>query len=102
MLSLNDALSRFRLVALLEGISFLLLLFIAMPLKYLAGQPLAVKYVGWAHGALFVAYVLTLLVVWVDRRWSFGRVVLAFVMSLIPFGTFWLDRRLKQEAVNNA
>ncbi|WP_206512960.1 DUF3817 domain-containing protein [Larkinella soli] len=94
---LSTSLGRFRLVAVLEGISYLVLLGIAMPLKYLAGWPQAVKVVGWAHGVLFVAYLVTLLAVWVGRRWSFGRVVVAFLASLIPFGTFWLDRKLKQE-----
>ncbi|WP_266366849.1 DUF3817 domain-containing protein [Tellurirhabdus rosea] len=97
MLSFKDSLSRFRLVAVLEGISFLILLFIAMPLKYAAGMPEAVKVVGWAHGALFVAYLFTLIDVWHDRSWSFGRVVLAFVLSLIPFGAFYLDKKLRAE-----
>lgn len=94
----RDSLSRFRLVALLEGISFLVLLFIAMPLKYMADIPEAVKVVGWLHGVLFVAYIFALISVSLDRSWSFGKVVLAFVASLIPFGTFWLDARLKREA----
>jgi integral membrane protein len=50
-------LHRFRMIGIAEGISFLVLLIIAMPLKYFYNQPLAVKYVGWAHGALFVAYI---------------------------------------------
>src|SRR5690349_20635048 len=54
----NTSLGRFRAIALLEGLSFVLLLFIAMPLKYLAGMPLGVKMVGWAHGMLFVLYLL--------------------------------------------
>jgi len=99
MFSLKDSLSRFRAVALLEGVSFILLLFVAMPLKYVAGMPEAVKLVGWAHGALFVAYLFALIDVWQDRAWSFGRVVLAFAMSLIPFGTFYLDKKLRAETV---
>ena len=87
----------FRLVAIIEGISYLLLLFIAMPLKYLADRPEAVKYLGWAHGFLFVSYCVLLLKVWVQYRWSFKRVLLAFIASLLPFGTFVLDRNLKGE-----
>ncbi|RYG28884.1 MAG: DUF3817 domain-containing protein [Chitinophagaceae bacterium] len=96
-LSLKNPLGRFRFIGILEGISYLVLLGIAMPLKYWAGWPLAVKYVGWAHGVLFIAYLIALLAVTIDRRWSFTRVVVAFVASLVPFGTFWLEGRLKNE-----
>ncbi|WP_345245028.1 DUF3817 domain-containing protein [Nibrella saemangeumensis] len=94
---LKTPLGRFRLIALLEGISYLVLLGIAMPLKYWAGIPEVVKVVGWAHGVLFVAYLVTLLGAAIDRRWSFGRVVFAFIASLVPFGTFYLDKQLKRE-----
>ncbi len=90
-------LNRFRLVALLEGISFLLLMFIAMPLKYLAGNLVVIKYAGWAHGILFVLYCLILVQVWVQYQWKFGKVVVAFVASLLPFGTFILENRLRKE-----
>ncbi|MDQ4141426.1 MAG: DUF3817 domain-containing protein [Bacteroidota bacterium] len=88
---------RFRVVGIIEGISYLILLGIAMPLKYWAGIPEVVKIVGWAHGVLFVLFGLALLHVWVARRWSFGRALLAFLASLIPFGTFIFDRSLKRE-----
>lgn len=90
----NSAKARFRAVAFLEGISFLLLLFIAMPLKYWAGMPLLVKWVGWAHGLLFVMYVFTLVEVSLKLGWSFITSLLAFVASLLPFGTFLMDARL--------
>ena len=93
----NTALGRFRLVAILEGISYLVLLFIAMPMKYIWHQPLAVKYTGWAHGVLFVLYMLLLLLVWIELKWKFTRVLWAFVASLIPFGTFILDKQLQKE-----
>ena len=63
-------LARLRLIGLLEGSSFLALLLIAMPLKYLAGQPLAVRAVGMAHGVLFLLYLLALVPVALDRRWG--------------------------------
>ncbi|CAN5423219.1 DUF3817 domain-containing protein [soil metagenome] len=94
----STALGRFRLIALLEGISFLVLLCIAMPLKYIAGYADAVKYTGWVHGVLFVLYMFLLLQVWKQDKWRFGKVVFAFVASLIPFGTFVLDNRIKKEA----
>ena len=93
----SSALGRFRLVAILEGISYLVLLFIAMPLKYIWQLPLAVKYTGWAHGVLFVLYMLLLLLVWIELKWKFTRVLWAFVASLIPFGTFILDKQLQKE-----
>ena len=87
----------FMQIAFLEGISYLLLLLIAMPLKYLANIPEGVKYIGWAHGVLFVLFCLYLLKVWIGLKWSFGKAFLAFVASLLPFGTFILDARLKKE-----
>jgi integral membrane protein len=93
----KTTLGRFRLVGVLEGISYLVLLGIAMPLKYLADQPGAVKYVGWAHGVLFVAFCLLLLKVWIQYKWSFMKTTGAFIASLLPFGTFLLERKLRKE-----
>ncbi|MEJ7625542.1 MAG: DUF3817 domain-containing protein [Ferruginibacter sp.] len=93
----HKTLNRFRKIAIIEGISFLLLLFIAMPLKYFADYPLPVKYLGWVHGVLFVLYCFLLLLVWMKYKWSFGKVILAFIASLVPFGTFILDKQLKRE-----
>jgi integral membrane protein len=90
-------LRRFRWVAIVEGISFLLLLFIAMPLKYFAGFPLAVRVVGMVHGVLFLAFVVTLFEAAVERSWSPRRWGFAFLSSLVPFGTYALDRSLKRE-----
>ena len=94
---LDSTLGRFRLVAIAEGISYLVLLGIAMPLKYFAGMPDAVKYTGWIHGVLFVWYMVLLLNVWIKYKWSFGKTLMAFIASLLPFGTFVLDSRLKKE-----
>lgn len=91
------ALSLFRKVAVAEGISYLLLVFIAMPLKYWADLPLAVKYTGWAHGLLFVLYAVCLLVAWIIYKWSFGKAALIFLASLIPFAPFFVDRKLKAD-----
>ncbi len=96
-MQLNSPLNRFRFVALAEGWSFIFLLFIAMPLKYGFDFPLPVKFGGWIHGLLFVLYGFTLIHVWADRRWSLGKAVLAFFVSFIPFGTFWFDRRIRNE-----
>ncbi|WP_437493548.1 DUF3817 domain-containing protein [Sorangium sp. So ce1014] len=91
------ALRQLRLIAILEGLSYLLLLFIAMPLKYLADLPLAVRVVGSAHGLLFVLFLAALVHAAVRRRWSLGRSLLALVSSIVPFGTFVFDRSLRRE-----
>ena len=86
---------RFRIVAFWEGISFLLLLLVAMPLKYGFGIDMAVRIVGMAHGALFLGYCVTLALA--ARRLGARRSLLAFVLSVVPGGTFWLEARLRQE-----
>ncbi|MEO5685248.1 MAG: DUF3817 domain-containing protein [Chitinophagaceae bacterium] len=93
----GSALGRFRRVALAEGFSYLFLLLVAMPLKYFAGYPDAVKYTGWVHGVLFVLYCIFLLQVWIQYKWTFGKTVIAFAASLLPFGTFVLDKYLRKE-----
>jgi len=91
----NTTLGQFRWIALLEGLSFIILVFIAMPLKYVFDMPQAVRMFGMAHGVLFVAYVIFLYMVWREDKWPFGKAVIAFLMSLIPFGTIWFDRKLR-------
>lgn len=86
---------RLRLLAFWEGISLLVLLFIAMPLKYLADQPMAVRVVGMLHGVLFIAVVLLLLLVMKQARWSLGRGALVFVSTVLPFGAFFMDRKMR-------
>lgn len=90
---LKSSLGRLRIVAFLEGISFLLLLGIAMPLKYMAGIPEGVRIIGMAHGVLFVLYVLLLVQVGIEKNWSWTKGFLAFIASLIPFGTFYADAK---------
>jgi integral membrane protein len=93
----SSSLGRLRVVGFLEGLSFLVLLLIAMPLKYLAGQPAAVRHVGMAHGALFVLYVLLVIGAAIEYGWSVRKAALAFVASVVPLGTFWADKRLFRE-----
>jgi integral membrane protein len=92
---LRSSVHTLRLLALTEGISLLVLVFIAMPLKHLAHLPLAVKYVGWAHGLLFILFAFSLAYVFFKYRWPFWRGVLVFVAALIPFGPFLIDKKLK-------
>lgn len=94
---LRTPVGRLRAIALVEGVSYLVLLGVAMPLKYLAGSPEAVKAVGWAHGVLFVLFLISLAEVAFKRRWRLVRVFVAFVAALVPFGTFALDARLRRD-----
>jgi integral membrane protein len=89
-----------RLATLAEGVSFLVLLFVGMPLKYWADLPLAVKITGWLHGLLFVIVCALLLAVTLKERWPLSRTALVFAAALIPFGPFWIDHRLKDYEVS--
>ena len=88
----NPTITRFRTVAIAEGISFLVLLFIAMPLKYMADMPLAVKVVGWIHGVLFVWYWVAALPLFTKLKWDVERIFGLGLASVLPFGTFVMER----------
>jgi integral membrane protein len=87
-----------RNLAMIEGVSFIVLLLIAMPLKYVAGWPLAVKVVGMIHGVLFVAFVAAWAWTILIARWRVGRATLVMASALLPFGPFVIDRRMKEYA----
>lgn len=91
---MNSPVPLLRRLALIEGVSFLILLFIAMPLKYFAGMPMAVKVTGWLHGVLFVLFGLALLRTKLAANWPVGRCALVVVAALLPFGPFVIDRRM--------
>jgi integral membrane protein len=83
----------FRIIAFLEGVSYILLLFIATPIKYLLEEPKYVKLLGMPHGMLFIGYIALAFMLKKDFNWNskqFGTVLLA---SIIPFGTFYIDRK---------
>lgn len=84
----------FRIIAFFEGTSFILLLGIAMPLKYMYGKPEMVKIVGMAHGVLFIAYIVLAIVVKEKLNWNTKQTLLALVASVLPFGTYYADRKL--------
>jgi integral membrane protein len=94
---LKTPIGRLRAIGLIEGASYLVLLGIAMPLKYLAGVPMAVKVVGWMHGVLFILFCAALAQVFFTARWSVVRAGGVFIAALLPFGTFVIDGRLKRE-----
>ena len=87
-----------RTVGLLEGFSFLILVLVAMPLKYAAGQPMPVRYVGLAHGVLFVLFVVLLVWTWIKAKWPIRRVGLLLLASLFPAGPMIVDHRVVRYA----
>ncbi len=99
---LKSPLALVRVLGLLEGVSFLLLLGVAMPLKYLAGLPQAVRVVGSAHGLLFVLFVMAVLHAAVQLRWTLARVAGALLAAVVPFGPFILDGHLRRESETSA
>ena len=86
-----------RIAGIAEGISYVVLLFIAMPLKYVAGYPLAVTITGSLHGFLFILYILAMVRATAVRKWNLKKNLEVFFAAFIPFGTFILDRKLREE-----
>jgi integral membrane protein len=98
MIIMSQALKLFRTISYIEGLSFLLLLGIAMPLKYMFEMPMPVTVTGWIHGILFILYFVVLAYVMFVEKWSFVKAVIAAIASVIPFGPFIFDAKLiKQE-----
>lgn len=93
-MALKTMMGQLRLVAFLEGLSLVILLFVAMPLKYMADMPAMVRIVGMAHGLLFIVYVGYVLFARSEFGWDMRKTLLALVLSIIPFGTFWADWKL--------
>ena len=83
----------FRIVSILEGISYLLLLFIATPIKYLVGNELFVKILGMPHGLLFLTYVVLAIILKYELNWKPKTFIIILLASVIPFGTFYIDRK---------
>jgi integral membrane protein len=91
---LKTQLGRLRILAFAEGVSFLLILFVSMPLKYLFNLPQANMVIGMMHGLLFMLYVLAVIQAKFTFDWSYKNTFLALIASIIPFGTFWADKKL--------
>jgi integral membrane protein len=94
----TNSLRWLRYAGIAEGISFLVLLLIAMPLKYIFKWPQAVQVVGWAHGVLFVGFGAMALYYQQQYNKSFGWLVRAGIAALLPLGTFIWERRIQREA----
>ncbi len=83
-----------RIIGLMEGVSYLVLLGIAMPLKYIWDMPGFIYSTGMAHGLLFTLYVFFVLLVGYQLKWSLNKIFWALLASLVPFGTFIADKKL--------
>jgi integral membrane protein len=96
-MNLKTPLGRLRFIGWWEAVSFLVLLGVAMPLKYLAGEPMAVRIVGMAHGILFMLYVLSAIQAALEYGWSWRRTALVLLASVIPAGPFLVDAKILRE-----
>ncbi len=83
----------FKLIALLEGTSLLLLLGFAMPMKYFFQEPIFVKIIGMAHGLLFIAYLILAVMQKIAFNWSLKTLAIVSIASVLPFGTFYVDKK---------
>ena len=90
-------LKKFRLINKIEGFSYLFLLFVAMPLKYMAGFPIATKIAGMIHGVLFIGFVYQLIIATEEVPFSKKEAFIFFVASLIPFGSFYIEAQCKDK-----
>ncbi|HUH74617.1 MAG TPA: DUF3817 domain-containing protein [Chitinophagales bacterium] len=93
----NTLLKQFSAIAIIEGISYLILVFIAMPLKYMLDMPQYVSWVGRAHGFLVVAFVIWLFLCHTTYKWNMKFSAKGFLLSLIPFGAFIFDKELRAQ-----
>lgn len=91
---IKTQLGRLRLLAFTEGLSFLVLLLITMPLKYAYRIPEPNKVFGMIHGLLFVLYVFAVIQATIEQKWKIQKMFLALLASIVPFGTFWADKKL--------
>jgi integral membrane protein len=94
MIFFTPGISLLRLTGYLEGISFLVLVFIAMPIKYWGGNPVPVQIVGQAHGLLFVMFVVYAVIMSLKHKWKLGIILQVLASSIIPFGTFYIDKKI--------
>lgn len=90
----------FRLVALLEGVSYILLLLIATPVKYFYNDPQYVKILGMPHGLLFLAYIVLAILISKDMEWNNRTLFVVLIASIIPFGTFYVDKKFLAKRKN--
>lgn len=91
---LSNSIGRLRVAGWIEGISWLILLFIGVPMKYAMDNPVMVKVFGPIHGGLFILLMLLAFISWLEKAITMKQGFMVFIASLIPFGPFFIDRRL--------
>lgn len=91
----------FKIIATLEGLSLLVLLFVAMPMKYILDMPEMVRYVGMAHGMLFIAYIVLAFMLFSEEKWPVKKLLIVCVASVIPFGTFYIENKYFKASSNS-
>lgn len=82
----------FRIISFLEGLSYLLLLFVAVPIKYFGENDAYVKILGMPHGLLFISYIIMAIMLKQELKWNTKSFSVILVASILPFGTFYIDR----------
>jgi integral membrane protein len=87
----------FRIISFLEGVSYLLLLFVAVPIKYFQGDVSYVKMLGMPHGILFMSYIVLAVILKKTMKWSLKSLGIVVLASVIPFGTFYVDKKYLQQ-----
>lgn len=93
-----NLLNLFRLIAFLEGVSYILLIFFAVPVKYLQEDPQYVKMLGLPHGLFFMAYIVVAFLIWSELKWTKKTLFIVLLASIIPFGTFLIDKKYLRHA----
>jgi len=92
-------LQKFKLINKIEGISFIILIFIAMPLKYSLGYPMATKVIGMLHGLLALAFIYQIIEAKKEASFTLKETALYSILSLIPFGSFYTDKLLEKKMI---
>ena len=98
---IKTQIGRLRVIAFVEGVSFLVILFVTMPLKYGLQIPEPNKVFGMAHGLFFILYIFAVIRITIEQNWKSKEMVLALVASVVPFGTFWADKKLFKPKENS-
>ena len=88
----------FKIIGILEGISAILLFFIAVPMKYVFANPILIRPVGMAHGILFTIYMLLAIMLKFEQNWSFKKFVIIAIAAIVPLGTFYVDKKYLKDA----
>lgn len=88
----------FKIIGILEGVSAILLFFVAVPMKYIFANPILIRPVGMAHGVLFTIYIILAIILKFEQNWSFKKLVIITIAAIVPLGTFYVDKKYLKDA----